>query len=342
MTRVSPFVRPSAFAAPRLLAASSAWVEHVPFAMNLVEVARPRVLVELGTHSGVSYCAFCQAVDAAGLDTKCFAVDTWTGDAHAGSYGPEILAALRAHHDPMYGRFSRLVQSTFAEAVRHFGDGEIDLLHIDGLHTYATVREDFEAWRPKLSTRGVVLFHDVNVRERGFGVWQLWDEVRKGRPSFEFLHGHGLGVLAVGPEPPPALEPLFEANDEERDAIREVFHRLGARLSLELEVARLDDALARRETELGARVRALQTRASAAETALDEANAALVRAEAAHREAAAERDGLARELDALQASTAWRAIRRLRGARDWFAPPGTIRRRGYDALVSAARGGRHR
>jgi hypothetical protein len=140
-----PLKYPIALRTPRRLNATSAWLEHIPFAMFLVDLLRPDVILELGTQKGDSYCAFCEAVDVLGLSTRCYAVDTWVGDPHSGTYGPEVLAELRAHHDPLYGGFSRLIQSTFDEALAYFADESIDLLHIDGYHTYEAVRHDFDA-----------------------------------------------------------------------------------------------------------------------------------------------------------------------------------------------------
>ncbi len=209
---------------PDWLTHNSAWIYHIPMVPVFIKLLRPRVFVELGTFRGDSYMSFCQAVAKIGTSTQCTAVDTWEGDAHAGFYPPQIYEDLKAHHDPRYGHFSRLKKALFDAAVTDFADNSIDLLHIDGLHTYEAVKHDFETWLPKLTSRGVVLFHDTFIRERGFGVWQLWDEISKGRPHFNVPYGCGLGILAVGPEvPPPFLEFLADLNADHTRILPQFF-----------------------------------------------------------------------------------------------------------------------
>lgn len=226
----------SMFLEPRLCPVS-AWVGHIPFAGWLVEAAKPNLLVELGTHLGASFFTLCQAVQENGLPTRCYAVDTWEGDEHAGHYDEGVYETVVKNQRKFYGEFSKLMRMTFDEAVGYFDDGSIDLLHIDGLHTYAAVRHDFETWLPKLSPRGVVLFHDTCVRERDFGVWKLWEELRCEYPGFEFTHTHGLGVLLVGAKVSTSLRVLANCADAEAARTNTLFARLGELISAKDELA---------------------------------------------------------------------------------------------------------
>jgi glycosyltransferase involved in cell wall biosynthesis len=224
------------------------WLEHIPFAFWLIDVLRPRVFVELGTHSGNSYAAFAQAVQHFGLDSAGYAIDTWKGDAQAGFYDESVFLDWKDYHDRRYSAFSTLVRSTFDDAAAHFSDGSIDLLHIDGCHTAEAVSHDFETWRSRMSDRGVVLMHDINVRERDFGAWQTWERLKDTYPSFEFLHGHGLGVLGIGTNLPADLMWLLTAGAGHASrvlAARHLFARIGATILLRYEAR---DALATTET----------------------------------------------------------------------------------------------
>jgi len=197
--------------------------------MYLVDLLRPVAIVELGTRNGVSYSAFCQAVQQIGCTSTCMAVDSWRGDPHTGAYGANVLRELRLHHDPLYGEFSRLNQSTFDQAAEEVPDASVDLLHIDGFHTFEASSHDFETWLPKVSRRGLVLFHDIAERGRGFGVWRLWDDLSNRYPSFAFTHGHGLGVLGIGPDVPAPVAELFALSPAEAGEVRRFFQEQGRR-----------------------------------------------------------------------------------------------------------------
>jgi hypothetical protein len=223
-----PIVLSAMFLQPQYLG-PSAWLEHIPFAFWLIEAHQPRIVVELGTHYGTSYFALCQAVQHLGLDTECYAVDHWNGDEHTGFYGEDVFEKVKEYNDVHYSTFSRLVRSSFADAVSHFSDKSVDLLHIDGVHRFEAVQRDFESWLPRLSDQALVLIHHSNVRESNFGVFRLVEQLREYYPLFEFVHGHGLTVVAVGTKQSDLVARLFHAPDDRyfRYVVREVFGRLG-------------------------------------------------------------------------------------------------------------------
>ena len=217
----------SIFWTPDYIDASSAWIEHIPFAFWIVEVLKPKILVELGVHTATSYFSFCQAVKRLNSDTACYGVDTWKGDEHAGFYGEDIFKKVTNHNAKEFYRFSTLIRSTFDEAKEYFIDKSIDLLHIDGFHTYEAVKHDFEEWFPKLSDKSFVFFHDINVRERNFGVFKLWEELKSKHGHFQFDFGHGLGIISIGKIIPEELKELFEKNNPSSAFLRNIFSERG-------------------------------------------------------------------------------------------------------------------
>lgn len=176
------------------------WVGHIYFAYDLIFNLNPRRVVELGTYKGTSFFSFCQSIKNNSLKTRVDAIDSWEGDKHAGFYGDKVLEQVSEISSKFYSSVDyHLVRKLFKDALPDYTDGSIDLLHIDGLHTYKAVREDFESWFPKVKDDGVILFHDTTAKNKDFGVWKFWEEVRTNFKDYYFInfeHSSGLGVMS--------------------------------------------------------------------------------------------------------------------------------------------------
>ncbi len=240
---------------PNLLESPSAWLGHMPLARWLTQETAPRLFVELGSHYGHSYFSFCQSVVECGLPTKCYAVDTWQGDEHAGQYAEDVYGKVASHNEKHFAGFSNLLRMSFDQAQATFDDASIDLLHIDGLHTYEAVRHDFETWLPKLAPGAVVLFHDISVSDRNFEVWKFWDELKLQYPAHcEFSHSFGLGVMQLNNAPQDKKLSWLDGDDSDKAQLATFFAALGGRQFERFEASRaateLHTTLRRRDGQI--------------------------------------------------------------------------------------------
>jgi predicted O-methyltransferase YrrM len=120
------------------------------------------------------------------------------------------------------------------EHVRQALDGEpIDLLFIDGDHTFGGAAGDFMRWRTLVRDDGLIAFHDI-VPDRRFDeisdtefapyageVPLLWDLLRRQYRSAEFVQswtqkGLGIGALEYDTEVWPRLGPHRGESDQAR------------------------------------------------------------------------------------------------------------------------------
>lgn len=305
----------------------NAWVGHLAFAYILIGECRPSLLVELGTYKGVSFFAFCQSVLAHGLSTRCVAVDSWRGDAQVGFYNAdEVYARVKEHRDTHYS-FAELKRLYFDEAALEFDDESIDVLHIDGLHTYEAVRHDFETWLPKVKPGGMILLHDVNEFRETFGAYRLWDEIALlSTEKHLFRHSHGLGVWRKpGGQPmtSPVLTTLLCGNSRESLQLDAYIKLLSEHDMYRKKSLRLQDWFLHKEKEAEALSSVVEglTRALEERTALLEGK---VEEEAALRRMLEE--SRQRECRLLE-SRSMRLTAPLRAVAEWLR-----RRRGQDAL----------
>ncbi|SYX86459.1 conserved protein of unknown function [Paenibacillus alvei] len=190
------------------------WEGHRRFAYDFINFMKPKNIVELGTHYGCSFFSFCQSVKDFKLRTKLYAIDTWSGDEQAGFYEEEVYDTVGKTVKTFFQDIDvTLLRKTFDEALDDLEDSSIDLIHIDGLHTYEAVSHDFETWLPKLKDNGVIMFHDV-FSPLEYGSNQFWKEIKSRFPYYEFKHSWGLGILF--PKGDEIFEQLMDENIKDK------------------------------------------------------------------------------------------------------------------------------
>lgn len=123
-------------------------------------------------------------------------------------------SAYPAWREPLYRGFRREQQRVeltrqdshdprTREKIRELLRGrKLDLLFIDGDHSYDGVKQDFEMYSPLVADGGKVAFHDIVDRQEtgACGVPAFWRELKQNRRRLEFVKswqqgGWGIGVL---------------------------------------------------------------------------------------------------------------------------------------------------
>jgi len=144
------------------------WFEQrqaAAFTLALQSLAMEPTVVEIGSYLGRSAVFQARILSALGRGGHVTAIDPHTGDR-------QHLERLGLSELPTWDLFCYFVKSLDADgrvdlvratsmaASKEWSGGEIDLLYIDGWHAYEAVIADGEAWLPRLSSNGIVVFDD--------------------------------------------------------------------------------------------------------------------------------------------------------------------------------------
>lgn len=201
---------------------------HVPFYFWLINTCRPRLLVASGPSHGLAYAALCEAAARAKLNGRCYAVGApaRNGDSECAE---DAIRAFNEFNQRHYARFSKVLNFDESDALKHFDDSTVDLLHLHGFHSQRALGEQFDAWRPKLSQRAVVILEGTKSCGEDSRDSPLLDDGTPKLPGFEFTHDRGLRLIIAGSIAPEAVRQLCALKESgEIAVIRERFSALGA------------------------------------------------------------------------------------------------------------------
>ena len=184
----------------------TAWRGHRTFAEWLVNKLRPQVTVDLGVDNGFS--TFCFANPRLG---HVYGVDSFEGDPCAGERD------IGTYWDVLQGQEVLGFNSNVTFIRAYFNDlakvwnKPIDILHIDGDHSYESVKNDFVTWSRFMKDDGVILMHDTCVQDPRFGVNKFFDEIPF--PKITFTHTLGLGVVTHNTQLLEEIKQTFDLNN---------------------------------------------------------------------------------------------------------------------------------
>ena len=182
--------------------------EILPFLRELL-AQPPRAVAEIGRAQGGTLALLCRA---ASPDALVISLDL-PGGVYSGSAPPlnrgfwrkPLLEALRGP-----GQELRLIDadSKAPAAVELFrsalGGRQLDLLFIDGDHTYEGVKADYELYSGFVKPGGVIAFHDIQpgFEDQGVAVRRFWKEYPLPGARREYIAdpaqvSYGIGALLL-------------------------------------------------------------------------------------------------------------------------------------------------
>lgn len=120
---------------------------------------------ECGAWLGKSSSYLCDIVAATRPDISVYIIDSWQGSYDELETSHKLATETDIYQiflENMGDRKFTPIRDLSVNAAKKFEDYSLDAIFIDMCHTYECVREDIEAWYPKLKFNGYMAGHDFS------------------------------------------------------------------------------------------------------------------------------------------------------------------------------------
>jgi predicted O-methyltransferase YrrM len=162
---------------------------------------RPKVFLEIGTHTGGAFFVLCQMCAP---DATVISMDLPGAGEVYGRTPPYREFLIRNMKRPSQ-RYSRILgdshsSEAFEKLKQVLSGRSIDLLFIDGDHSYEGVRTDFEMYSAFVRPGGLIGFHDIvrPAHDPADEVYKFWEELKAAHSGQEIIANPSPGWGGIG------------------------------------------------------------------------------------------------------------------------------------------------
>ena len=169
-------------------------------ALETIERLQPATIMEIGTATGGT---FFMLARAARPDAHLVSVDL-PGGACGGGYSawkpPVFRRLLVSGQTADFLRGDSHSPKTLEAVKRTLRGAPVDVLFIDGDHSYEGVKQDFETYSRLVRPDGLIFFHDVVEHPPASNCWvsRFWNELRVTSNAQEFIENPRQGWGGIG------------------------------------------------------------------------------------------------------------------------------------------------
>jgi predicted O-methyltransferase YrrM len=187
------------------LVLSSSVIRPVQVREELMEYAqvisdlKPKLALEIGTLHGGTLCLLSRLADPGATIVSVDLPLGRFGGGYKWFYVPIFKSFARFRQKIHLLRADSHAPETLSTVRKIIGNRELDLLFIDGDHSYEGVRNDFELYHPLVRRGGLIVFHDVAEHtDRTCEVSRFWNEVKQRYRHTEVIRDRNQGWAGIG------------------------------------------------------------------------------------------------------------------------------------------------
>jgi predicted O-methyltransferase YrrM len=163
--------------------------------IEIVADRRPRAVLEIGTDAGGTLLLLTLA---AAPDAVIISIDLRWRQVGSPWYYPRFAVQPQQMH---LLRANSHAPDSLARVRAILLDRPLDMLFIDGDHTYEGAKADWQMYGPLVASGGLIAFHDLIRHPLAPGVCDLWRELKERNVCTEIVADHsqpwgGIGVIS--------------------------------------------------------------------------------------------------------------------------------------------------